>query len=104
MDDLGALGSSAKACLQKPAPSGCPRPGPTRERLCDLLNLQTKSAKHGRQAPLALAPPGKNELHRRLSVPGRRRRCCRSATPRMQSKKLLPAGERSSVFVTNVND
>src|SRR6266550_3292188 len=52
MDDLGALGSSVKACLQKPAPVFGPRPGPARERLCDLLNLQ--------QHPPRM--PGKNLL------------------------------------------
>ena len=42
----------AKSCVQKPA-------GPARERLCDLLNLQTKSAEArtagtvGRQRPPA---------------------------------------------------
>jgi len=30
--------------------------------------------KHGRQAPLAASAPRQNESHRRLSVPGRRRR------------------------------
>ena len=85
MDDLGALGSSVKACLQEPAPPVVgPGPGPTRERLCDLLNLQTKSAE-ARTAGAAGAVAVQPQPSR---MPG----------------DLLPAGARKSVFVTNVND
>ena len=103
-DDLGALGSSVKACLQKPARSGW-SPGWSHPRATmrppESANKIHQSTDGRRRWP----PPGKNELHRRLSVPGRRRRCCRSATSSAHAgQELVTRGGTRPVFITNVND
>ena len=96
MDDLGALGSSVKACLQKPAPVVGPRPGPARERLCDLLNLQQNPPKHGRQAPLAASAASTLEC----SGTAKAAVAVQQHPPRMPGKNLLPAGAPGSVIIT----